>query len=158
VYYRDDRRPGTLRKRRAHRRGLDDLSPGSLHAVYSRAEPLGHVDHARSEHAVDPDHGLVTVLDEIGEAGFHARRAVAEIGSVSRFSVRKRTAKIFLDAIEELEEKGVEVPHERRRHGGGDLGVDHRRAGPEQQARRRARSHRSRSVSRGSLKTTAFLC
>ena len=79
-------------------------------------------DHARAEHAVDADEHLVARLDEVDERRLHAGRAGAADGERDLFFVRNTARSLPCISSMMLEEHGVEVAEERRRHGAQDAG------------------------------------
>ena len=124
--------PGTLRGE--ERLGVDRTAPRGLDARQLRPGPAGDLAHPLAEHTVHPDDHVVAGLEEVHEARFHARGAGAAhrqgecvLGAEDRAQPRRRL-------VEQREEVGIEVPEQRPRERGGDLGVGVRRSWSEEES------------------------
>jgi len=103
-----------LQRRRDFRR-LDDRSPIRFDFVDFRAEPRRDFRHPRSERAVDADHDLVAVLDQVRHHSFHPRGAGARDWKRDFVLRAKHDAQQLLNILHHLEKIGIEMPDHRRR-------------------------------------------
>ena len=118
-------------------RGLDDLSPLSLDLVNLRAEPRRNFRHPRAERAVDADHDLVAILDQIRHHGFHPGGTGAGDGERDFVFGAKNDSQQALDILHHLQKIGVEMTDDRRRHRLHHARIDVGRSRTEQNPRRR---------------------
>ena len=125
-----------LQRRRDLRR-LDDRSPFRLDLVNLRAEPRRNFRHPRAERAVDADHDLVAVFDQIRHHGFHPRRTGAGDGKRDLVAGAEHDAQQPLDIFHHLQEIRIEMPDDRRRHRFHHARIDVGRPRTEQNPRRR---------------------
>ena len=133
VHDREHAGAGMLAMRVEQALRVDRASPRRLHAHDFGAGPARNLTHALTEHTVDPDDHGVTRLDEIDEAGLHARRAGPAHGQRQRVLGSERDPQPVGDLVEHQEEVGIEMPEHRALERLHHLGVRVRRAGAQQE-------------------------
>ena len=129
-------RRGARRDARAGRRaGAADRAavPTPPRRGRRRAAAPRHLAHAVAEHAVGADDRGVARLEQVDEAGFHARRARAAHRQRERVLGAEHGAQPLHRLVHDREELGIHVPEQRATERGGGLGVRVRRSRAEQQ-------------------------
>jgi hypothetical protein len=130
----DELRLRHLLQRVGHLLRFDDAAPRRLDLRHFRAATLGHVAHARAEHAVDANDDLVPGFDEVHETELHPRAAGAAHGKRHFVLREENLAEHDFDLVHHLHEDRIEMAEERRGHGLEDGRRDIARAGAHQEA------------------------
>ena len=103
-------------ERGLHRGRLDDPAPFGLDPMDLGAHALGAIGGARSEHAIDPDHDLVAILDQVGDRGFHPCRTGSRHRKGDFVIGAEDDAQKLLDILHQRHIFRVEMAQHRRRH------------------------------------------
>ncbi len=87
----------------------DRRSPGELQGVDLGPEAACHLAHPDAEDPVDQDEHRVARLDEVDEAGLHARRARAGDRDGQVVPRVQERPQVLLEPVHDLQEIGVEM-------------------------------------------------
>jgi hypothetical protein len=109
-------------------------TPLRIHPGDACSDTRRHLAHAFAEDTRHAHDGVVTGLEQIGEACLHPRAARGREGERERVVGTEDPAQPLLDLVDHGQELRVEVAHEGLGHGGKHPRVDVRRAGTEEQA------------------------
>jgi hypothetical protein len=110
---------------------LDGADPG--------AGSPGDLAHATAEDAVDTDHDGVSGLEEVDQAGLHARAARSRDGQGEGIPAAEEPLEALLHLVEHGEKAGIQVADHRLGHGFAHPQVHVAGAGAEEKALRERR-------------------
>jgi hypothetical protein len=132
----DDLRFGSFERRREIGR-RKHFAPGALHLGHSCSGPLGHVDHASAEYAIDADQHRVARLDQVDHGRLHTGGARATDGQRHRVLGTEDSAEHGLHLVHDREIIGIKMPDGWTTQGGQHSRMGVAGAGTEQHAKRR---------------------